>query len=216
MKKTVFTILIIITLLSTLFLITGCGNDNSEEKKIETIETFYNLGTTKIKVLVPKIQAEDGTDKPKYEFTTTKPENAEARGSVYLVTDKAIFAFSSSRLVYNTGIAYKEKYGEQPASFAGWVSFVKDPDSKMSLTIKNFEEIKLNNRDAAKYDYRYGTGSGELHGYNYRINIDELVPGSMLELVVTTKEGKTGDIKSVIEDEEVKTILNSITIEAVQ
>ncbi|MBQ9624702.1 MAG: hypothetical protein IJR47_01210, partial [Clostridia bacterium] len=121
MKKLLAGILAV-TMLFALTACTNTGNGNGENgggkaSKDMTEVTSKLIGNGKITMSVPK--NDDGT--PKFDFTATAPEGLQQfianKTSSYLVTDKATFAFSASKMVYNTSKSFKEKYGEQPASF---------------------------------------------------------------------------------------------------
>ena len=73
-----------------LFLVTGCEKDGKVEDNTATIS--YTNGKGIITVSVPK----DAEGNAKYIFTTTKPEGFSKTSTFYLVTDSAMFGFSTS------------------------------------------------------------------------------------------------------------------------
>ena len=210
MKKKVICIVAVVLVVALIFLLVGCARKNAN-KEDNTIKVSTALGKVGITISSPKVKNEAGEDVAKYTFLEEAPENAEySAGSKYLVTDKAIFSFETSSYSYQTGIKYKEVYGEVEPSYKGFVDYIKS--DIYSGTIKEMEEITINGREAFKTEYKYGSGEGELHGYYYYVNVDDCI-GGYLKIVVTTAEGKDGDAAAMIADSEVKDLINSIVIE---
>ena len=164
-------------MLLALVTLTGCGKDSKKEekKKNNTTEITYELGKGKIKVSVPK--TEEG--KPKYEFTTEKPEGISVSKTFYLVTDKTIIGFSTSGLSYNTSTKYKDKYGDKKASFDGYLEFIEDKDLFDKSYLPGLEQFEINGRKALRYYNRVG-GSGDYKysGYFYMVAADDIYPCS--------------------------------------
>ena len=174
-------------------------------KKVNTVEISQVLGAGIVKISVPK--NEDGT--PKYEFTTTKPNDVKGSGTFYLETDSAILSFSTHTLVYNTSIYFKDKYGEHLASFEGYLEWMKDSDSKIKLY--GMEQFEINGRKALRYYNRTG-GSGDYiyHGYNYMVGVDDIYKESNLDLDVYYKGDEVKQSKEF--DKETLDIINSLKI----
>lgn len=204
MKKILSIMVIAVLLAGGLFALTGCGNGENK-KENNTVEISNTLNKGKITLSVPK--KDDGTSK--YEFTTEKPENSKVdRGTFYLVTDNAVFSFKSSGLVYNTSIYYKQKYGDQKATFEGYFDWVDDKDSKISLS--GMEKLEINGRKAIRYYDREGSsGNYKYYGYFYRVGADDVFPGSAFEMTVTYK---TEESESKEFDDETLSIINSLKI----
>lgn len=201
-KKILSLILIMVLLIGGLFALTGCENGKTNN----TIEISRTLNKGKITLSVPK--KDDGT--PKYEFTEEKPENSKVnRGTFYLVTDNAVFSFKSSGLVYNTSVYYKQKYGDQKATFDGYLDWVDDKDSKINLS--GMEKLEINGRKAIRYYDREGSsGNYKYYGYFYRVGADDVFLGSDFEMTVTYKSEES-EAKEF--DEETLSIINSLKIE---
>ena len=191
-----------VLLIGGLFALTGCENGKTNN----TIEISRTLNKGKITLSVPK--KDDGT--PKYEFTEEKPENSKVnRGTFYLVTDNAVFSFKSSGLVYNTSVYYKQKYGDQKATFDGYLDWVDDKDSKINLS--GMEKLEINGRKAIRYYDREGSsGNYKYYGYFYRVGADDVFLGSDFEMTVTYKSEESEAREF---DEETLSIINSLKIE---
>lgn len=205
MKKILNVMAIIAVLTASLFALTGCGE---KKGKADTTDITYALNKAKYTVSVPK--KEDGS--PKYEFTTEKPENAKVTGAFYLVTDKAVITFTSSRMVYQTGVAYKAKYGEKEGTFDGYLEWIDDKDS--SIKLGGMEKLEINGRKAIKYQNREGSsGSYKYYGFQYRVAADDVTPGNCVDIAV--RYGKTeGESKPTPIDEETQAIIDSFKISA--
>ena len=182
MKKIISLSLIIMLGLCVL---TGCDSKKSKEKEDNTTEISYSLGKGIIKVAVPK----DKDGKPKYEFTTEKPEGITVTKTFYLVTDKSIIGFATSAMSYNTSVKYKEKYGDKKASFKDYLKFIEDKDLFDKAYLPGLEQFKINGRKALRYYNRVG-GSGDYkyYGYFYMVGVDDIYPGSKFEMVVNYKD----------------------------
>ena len=166
------------------------------------------LNKAKYTVSVPK--KEDGS--AKYEFTAEKPANAKISGAFYLVTDKAVITFASSRMVYQTGVAYKAKYGEKDATFDGYLEWVDDKDSGIKLS--GMEKLEINGRKAIKYQNREGSGSSyKYYGFQYRVAADDVTPGNCVDISVRYGETE-GESESIPVDEETQAIIDSFKISA--
>ena len=205
MKKIFSAIIAVLVLVGSLFISTGC------EKKSNTIEITQDLGKGVFKVSVPK----DAEGNPKYSFTTAKPSEISTSASFYLVTDTAVFGFSTSGLSYNTSKAYKEKYGDKKASFDGYLEFIDDADLfNKKILLPGLEQFELNGRKALRYYNRNGgSGSYKYFGYFYMIGVDDIYNGSKANVTVNYKlDEKPTEIQEF--DEETLAIINSIKIEA--
>lgn len=205
MKKTLSILAILAILCASMFALTGCGSDN-KEKKANTTDISYINGKGKITIAVPK--KEDGT--PKYEFTTEKPEKSKFRGTFYLETDNAVLVFSTSGLVYNTAKDYKEKFGDVKATFDGYLEWMDNPDS--TIPKNNTEKLEINGRKAVKRPSREGSsGNYKYYGYSYMIAVDDVYPGSYLELKVGYKTDEEYTEAKPL-NEETQSIIDSLVI----
>ena len=187
------------------FVLTGCGKKGSN-----TVEISYELGKGKITVAVPK----DKDGKPKYEFTTTKPEGLSVAKTFYLVTDKTMLGFATSGFSYNTSKKYKDKYGDKKASFDGYLEFIEDKDLFDKSYLPGLEQFTINERKALRYYNRVGgSGSYKYYGYFYMIEADDIYSGSKVDVAVNYKgDEKPTEAKEF--DEETLEIIKSIKIEA--
>ena len=208
MKKVISVILVIGLLLTALFVLTGCEGGEKNTKNANTVEISKTLGKGTFTLSVPK--KEDGT--AKYEFTDTKPAGLSVSGTFYLVTDTALFGFSTSGLAYNTGKEYKEKYGETKATFDGYLAFMDDTTMSSRPKLSGIERFELNGRKALRYYNRAGgSGDYEYYGYFYMIAVDDIYPGSHANMTVNYKVDERP--KQVQEfDQETLDIINSLKI----
>ena len=195
----------LLLVLACLFVFTGCGKKDANKKEVSEIS--YELGKGVITLSVEKV---DG--KPKHEFTTTKPEGMNKTGSVYLETDKAIISFATSGMTYHTAVKYKEKYGEVDPTFDDYLKWKDDPDSGIKLA--GSEVLEYNGRKFFRYYRREGGGGQYTYfGYNYLVGVDDVYPGSRLEMAVQYKETEFPTESKEIDDETLE-IIKSIKISA--
>lgn len=207
MKKIVSLVLMIIVLVGCVF-ITGCDG----VKKDNTITISHELGKGIFTISVPK----DSEGKPKYGFTNEKPKEISTSASFYLVTDTAVFGFSTSGLSYNTSKAYKDKYGDKKATFDGYLEFIEDKDLFNKSYLPGLEQFELNGRKALRYYNRVGgSGSYKYYGYFYMIGVDDIYTGSRAGMTVNYKtDEKPTEAKEF--DEETLAIIKSLKITPVQ
>lgn len=210
MKKLISLSLVIMLLVAGLFILTGCeSGEGGGAAKAKTIDISYTLGKGVFTVSVP--QNEDGT--PKYQFTEEKPEGLSTSATFYLVTDTAMFGFSTSGLSYNTSKDYKEKYGEDTvASFDGYLEFIEDADLFNKSYLPGLEQFEINGRKALRYHNKAGgSGDYEYYGYFYFIGVDDIYPKSRAGMTVNYKvEERPKEAQEF--DEETLAIINSLKI----
>lgn len=212
MKKLLSVMAIIAMLTGSLFAFSGCGNKDNEKNgngaKADTTEVSYAYGKAKYTVAVPK--KEDGS--AKYEFAKEKPDGVKYLSTFYLATDTADFSIGSAGLVYNTSKTYKEKYGETKATFQGYLDFMEDPIS--TIPKENMKILEINGRKAVKRQIKSGSsGNYKYYGYNYMVEVDDIMPGSYVEIMVSYKN-PDGESEAKPLDSEAQDILNSLKIEA--
>lgn len=178
-------LLLVFVLLVGMFIISGCDKTtNVKKEKKDVAKISYELGKGTITVEVPK----DKEGNPKYEFTTEKPESLKVNKTFYLVTDNTIIGFATTGLSYNTSTKYKEKYGDKKASFEGYLEFIEDKELFNKSYLKGLEQFKINGRKALRYYNLVGSpGNYKYYGYFYMIGVDDIYPGSKLDLVVNYK-----------------------------
>ena len=207
MKKISKLLLTVILCAGFVFLATGC-----ESKKADnTVAISYTQGKGVFTVSVPK--KEDGT--PKYEFTTEKPSEISNSAAFYLVTDNTVFGFATNGLSYNTGVKYKEKYGDTKATFDGFLEFIEDTELyNKTIYLPGVEQFEINGRKALRYYNRVGgSGSYKYYGYFYLVGVDDIYPGSRAQITVNYKtEDRPSEVQEF--DEETLAIINSLKIEA--
>jgi hypothetical protein len=183
MKKKSIILGIILT--AILLFLTGCSEEiqlQTSGTKADTTEVSYEYGKAKYTVAVPK--KEDGS--AKYEFVKEKPDGVKYLSTFYLATDTADFSIGSAGLVYNTSKTYKEKYGETKATFQGYLDFMEDPIS--TIPKENMEILEINGRKAVKRQIKSGSsGNYKYYGYNYMVEVDDIMPGSYVEITVPYK-----------------------------
>ena len=184
-----------------LLVLTGCG-----KKENNTIEISYQHGKGKITLSVPK----DKDEKPKYEFTKEKPSGLNLSKTFYLVTDNSIIAFSTSGMSYNTSKQYKEKYGDEKATFDGYLEFIEDKDLFNKNYLPGLEQFEINGRKALRY-YRREGGSGKYkyYGYFYMVGTDDIYPGSKFEMVVNYKDEEKPTESKEFDEETLKITENT-------
>lgn len=212
MKKVLSLLLIITLLTGSVCLLTGCEkNGGSKEKKVDnTTPISYELGKGTFTVNVPK----DEEGNPKYEFTTEKPKEISSSATFYLVTDTAVFGFSTSGLSYNTSTKYKAKYGDVKATFDGYLEFIEDKDLFDKSYLPGLEQFEINSRKALRYYNRSGSSNNyKYYGYFYMIGVDDIYPGSRAGMTVNYKlDEKPAEVQEF--DQETLDIINSLKIEA--
>ena len=203
MKK-IISLLILIAIIAGCLFLTGCEGG----KKNNGVEISYTNGKGTITVTVPK----DKDGNPKYEFTTVKPNGISVTKTFYLVTDEAMIGFATTGLSYNTSSKYKEKYGDKKASYEGYLEFIEDKDLFNKSYLPGLEQFEINGRKALRYYNRNGgSGSYKYYGYFYMIGVDDVYPGSKLDIVVNYKGAeKPTEAKEI--DEETLEIIKSIKV----
>ena len=85
-----------------------------------------------------------------------------------------------------------------------------------SSTLKDAEEVKIGGREALKNEYRYGSGNGDLYGYRYIINIDDIYPRGYMSISFVTADGTTESAETTFADAEVQAMINSIVINGLE
>ena len=222
MRKTILILGLVLVLVLSVFALTGCNKSGEGESDKsgkstgrKTTELSYTAPSIyKLKVSVPVEKDESGEEKPVYEFTEESPEGVKdlfyGEGQ-YLAGDKVVMTFETTSYTYHTGVSYKEAHGDVTPSFEGFKEFVLDENS--TSTLKGSEVTKVGDREVLKAEYRQGTGKGELYGYRYIINIDDIYPRGYFTLSVVTADGNPESVESVFADEEVIALINSVVIE---
>lgn len=197
MNKKIITIgaLVLIFALGLLGL-TGCGNN---EPKIEKETLTKEESKYIVSVDVPKEKGYKFVEK-----VENRKEYAPYRSDYILVGDKVEIYFEHSSFVYQTHINFKKEHPDMDKDNPNFNDYV-------AVSRGGKEKIDFNGREAVKEEYKYGPGSGKLKGCYYFVNVEDIY--GVLELIVLPTE-ENGDINALMEDPEVKVILNSIKVTA--
>lgn len=220
MRKLLLTSLLIIVMVASLFVLTACGNKEEGGEtpkgaaKIKTTEVSTEYGRYNIKFTVPVKTDEEGNEVPAYEFVEEVPEAVEniAGESTFLVGEKVVVGIESNIYTYQTGVDYKKEHGEIEPSFDSFKEFVFS--EKSSSTLKKGEIVQIGDREAIKADVRIGSGSGDLYGYKYVVNVDDITPKSYMTVSYYVPDGNFESTEATFADAEVQTIINSLIVEA--
>ena len=199
MKKRILSILLIGILVIGL---TGCGSkkesdngSNSAIKNGKEITYAANLNGNKLNI---KVTIPEGSN---YEFTETKPvTNGNVTGSVYLNGDKLLMAFDNDSY---------SRYGADVASFKEFADYLASDEYKGKF--KPIENLTIGGKDAVKFEYKWGNGSGELHGYRYFIDASDVIgEKKFIQVGVFTPDLGTENVESTFSDSEVNAMIQSI------
>ena len=216
MRKTLLTVGLIIVLVASMFVLTACNSVGEGEKSTgrKMVDITYDAPSMySVKVSVPVDKSDSGEDLPIYAFVEKVPEEVKAYLSdsgVILAGDKIVATFVTTSYTYQTGVAYKEAHGDVTPSFEGFKEFINEEGS--TSTLKGAEETTIGGREALKKEYRQGSGNGDLYGYYYVVNIDDLYPRGYMSITVVTADGKSESTEAIFSDTEVQSIIDSIEI----
>lgn len=174
------------------FMITGCG-------KVKTEDLTKDMSYFKVTVKVP--------EKQNYKFVDdikNKPKYAPYYPSFVLTGDRVNVYFEKNSFTYQTQVNFKKEYPDMAKRKPNLkdMKYVAGHKGKM---------FKINGRNAFRIDYRYGTGNGELKGYNYLIETTDLRDGGYISVVVLPTNEKD-KIEKIIDDDDIKVIIDSIKI----
>lgn len=200
MKKTkLLTTLVFIALLFIgLVALTGCEAD---KPKIETETLNYDPGQYAKYTVSVDVPKDKGYNFIKGDAKDVKYTDGYA--DYTLMGDKVRIAFKYDSYVYQTSIYYTGD--KENTNFANFKAATYKEGS--------YEDTTIGGREAARIDYRYGIGSGELKGYRYTINIDDITTKNCMRITIWPIEEDTANIAELINDPEVQTIINSIKVE---
>lgn len=206
MKKIMIILLVIIILAGGIFMITSLVSKKGDSKAIKNPEvlTWDNEKNYKVSVTVPK---EKG-----YEFVDKQSEKAPYEDSLVdftLVGEKFIIAFEAASYTYQTSYAYKEKYGENDKpNFEEYKKMVEEKLNSLQGKI-----VQVNGEDVVERSI-----GSEIRGVQRVINADGKLfnsaeKGGMLIADIYPTDPSV-EIDTLLQDEEVKAIIDSIKIEA--
>ena len=187
--------------------LTACGGSDADTDTTEATtaaEAVTEEETTEAAPATQEIEANTGffivtAEVPAdsdYAFTEEQPENLKMNGSVYMTSSKILASFSSDSWFGDT------------KTYDGTISFITSDD--YTGTIKEFDEIEIDGRKGIKYDYRYGSGSGDLYGYTYVIDFPEGYEGCTIKFTLSIPDGNFDTTESVFAEEEVKAFIDSL------
>lgn len=174
-----------------LFVLTGCG-------KIETEKLTQQEYGYKLSVEVPKDKGYHFIEKLEEpnEFAMNYP-------SFILDGDKVQLFFENPSFVYHTSLILKEKYPDMDTENPNFDDFIKYSEfSKDSI-------IEINGKKAVKRKYEYGPADNfVLKGYTFDIERDDESRNFFRVMVLPKKDD--ADVKALMEDPEVKVIIDSL------
>ena len=185
--------------------LTACGEDKTDDStEAETTAEATEEETTEAEATTQEVSFDTGNWKvtaqapegSSYVFSENQPDTLIASGEFYLDSPKLVGSFGT-----------KTVFGDDK-TFDGMINFITADD--YTGTIKEFEQIKIGDRDAIKFEYRYGNGSGEHYGYWYYVDFPELYEGCMVEMVLCAADGKPESTESTFADEEVQAFIDSL------
>ncbi|MGN1270934.1 MAG: hypothetical protein ACI4UX_03005 [Clostridia bacterium] len=176
------------------------GGSNS---KIETETLTWNeLKFYKVSIDVPKDKG--------YELIKGKSEKAPYNwdAKFTLVSERFIIEFNDTSYVYQTSDAWKEKYGETEANFEDFKKATTEKINGMTGTVK-----QINGEDVV---VKYVSKNSKYIGMTRCYNTDGMrTDGKNFQFSATiyVLDESIDDIDALLEEEEVKTIFDSIKIE---
>ena len=204
MKKIISLLLVIFTILSMLFILTGCEDGGTKTDKLTATLSGENYGF-KVEGTFPAHEEtdENGNTIVVADYKLLKP--GKYGDNIAMANDKVELGFNITSYSYNTYAKYKEKYGNKETSFANYLEFLKDPDfDDVKADQKNYELTTVSGIEAIKYKY-----SGRMI---YVLNLQgEKASKQRCTLTVYSLDDKVS-VTDLIEDEEIKTLINSFVI----
>ena len=174
------------------FVITGCGS-------VKTESITKDMSYYKVSVDTPK-----GQDYKFVDDIKNKPKYAPYYPSFALTGKKVNVYFEKNSFTYQTHVNFKKDHPKMDPKKPN----LKDMKEAAGHKGKMF---KINGNDAFRIDYRYGPGNGELKGYDYLIETPDVRGGGYLSVVVLPVNEKD-DIKKLINEDDVKVIIESIKV----
>ena len=108
----------------------------------------------------------------------------------------------------NGNLSYKGYFNSplEVYNYNGMVNFIKNNENFDALKP---QEVKIAGRDALRTEV---LEKGQLYGYLYNVNIDDIDSNKYLLLKLVVANGDPSTTESVFLDEEVQNIINSIVI----
>lgn len=195
-KKFLSIVLVAILLLGGLFVLTGCGNEETLTTEV-SLEPWYCKAT----FTVPAAKKDNNELEPIYK----EEEETNSGADCGIANDKVAIELDYSSWTYASYANYKEKYGDKKGSYANYLEYLKDPefDSQKTLKSNNVKEVKIGEYNAIEQKYMG----------NMRYTLDVEGSKGKIELVIVPlNEGDKVD--DLLTDAEISAIINSVKIEA--
>lgn len=123
--------------------------------------------------------------------------------SVIFKNDKITIEAKLGSFVYNTYADYKEKYGDKEANYANYVEYWEDPDFDGHKGTVMPVKTNIAGLEAMAFDFD--------SSMKYTLNNSDFYSDSQFDIVVTSND-KSVKISELLEDAEVKAIIDSIKI----
>ena len=133
--------------------------------------------------------------------------DCETEEQYYLVkykNDKITIEVELDSYVYNTYADYKAKYGDKETNYTNFVEYLEDADfDSHKGEQKNFQKTKIAGLEAVSYEYN--------NSMVYVLNNSNFYKNLLFNIVITSND-KSIKISDLLEDKEIKGIVDSIKI----
>lgn len=198
----IIAVIVVIAVIVGIVCMTGGKNGNGTSKAVTETLNWDNYKYYKVSIDVPKDKG--------YELIKGKSEKAPYNwdADFTLVSERFIIEFENTTYVYNTSVAWKEKYGETDANFEDFKKATTEKINGMTGTVK-----QINGEDVV---VKYVSKNSKYIGMTRCYNTDEMRTDGLntqFSATIYVLDESIDDIDVLLEDEEVKTIFDSIKIE---
>lgn len=189
---------VIAIILGIVFMTKGGSNSKLETETL----TWNELKFYKLSIDVPKDKG--------YELIQGKSEKAPYNwdADFTLVSERFIIEFENTSYVYNTSNAWKKKYGKTDANFEDFKKVTTEKINGMTGTVK-----QINGKDVV---VKYVSKNSKYIGMTRYYNTDGMRTDGLntqFSATIYVLDESIDDIDVLLEEEEVKTIFDSIRIE---
>lgn len=131
-------------------------------------------------------------------------ETEEKYSSVKFKNDKITIEVKLDSYVYNTYDEYEAKYGDKETNYTNYVEYLEDADfDNKKGAQKNFQKTKIAGLEAVAYEYN--------NSMIYVLNNSNFYKKRLFKIVITSND-KSTKISDLLEDKEVKDIVDSIKV----
>lgn len=131
-------------------------------------------------------------------------ETEEKYSSVKFKNDKITIEVKLDSYVYNTYDEYEAKYGDKETNYTNYVEYLEDADfDDKKGDQKNFQKTKIAGLEAVAYKYN--------NSMVYVLNNSNFYKKRLFKIVITSND-KSTKISDLLEDKEVKDIVDSIKV----